>query len=511
MDLKECRIEIDRIDKQLVQLLEERMNVAGEVIRYKERKALPILDSGREGEKLDALACLCSEDALPYIRQIMKDIMQQSRKYQDDHRMKYGLLGKTLGHSHSPLVHRMLGGYEYGLFERDEEQLEAFLEGAVFKGINVTIPYKRAVIPYCSELSERARACSSVNTIINRDGQLYGDNTDYAGLRYVIEQSGIEVCGKALVFGSGGVSGTAKACLADMGADPVVIISRSGENNYQNLDRHADAQIIVNATPCGMYPNAGVSAADISQFPGLRAVYDLIYNPLRTKLMLDAERLGIPAFGGLAMLVAQAAEGCRLFTGQEITAEKTAEVIRQLQNSLEHIILIGMPGCGKTTVGEVLAKRTGRTFIDLDDAIRDGTGRRPEEIIVEDGRDIFRRIETETLWSILREGLRPGGEEVPRDASGGGIILAAGGGIVEREENRDLLRENGRVIYVKRPLDQLPSDGRPVSQADGVAAVYERRRERYESWSDLHIDNTSPEEAAEKILAQTGIGTETES
>lgn len=488
-DLKECRAEIDRIDRELIRLLEERMDTVHDVIRYKERKGIPILDSSREDEKIRELACLCREDTLPYIRQILQDIMAASRTYQQDHRLRFGLLGKTLGHSHSPEVHRMLGGYEYGLFEREEDQLEEFLRSGTFEGINVTIPYKRAVMPYCDSLSDRAKACRSVNTIVARGGKLYGDNTDYAGFLYVLQESGVPIGGKALVLGSGGVSGTVAACLRDMGADPVVIISRSGEDNYENLDRHSDARIIANATPVGMYPNAGVSPVELSRFPDLAAVYDVIYNPLRTQIMLDAERLGIPAFGGLPMLVAQAAEGCGLFTDQQIPRERTAAVIRQLESSLENIVLIGMPGCGKTTVGRILSEKTGRRFIDLDEAILNFDGRRPEQIIVEDGRDVFRGIETRLLRSIVRD-------------EGTGFILAAGGGIVEREENRDLLRENGRVIYVKRSLEDLPSDGRPVSQADGVAAIYERRRKKYEGWSDLQVDNTTPEEAADAILTE---------
>lgn len=487
-DLDACREQIDRIDRQIVELLEERFDVVSDVIRYKERKDLPILDAAREQQKLEALAGICSEQKRGYMEEILKKIMEESRRFQAEHPLRYGLLGSTLGHSHSPAIHEMLGGYEYGLFERKPDRLDAFFEENTWRGISVTMPYKRDVIKYCDEISETARACSSVNTIVRRSDKTTGYNTDYDGFRYVVEQSGIDLSGsKCLVLGSGGVSGTVCQVLKDLGADPVVIISRTGEDNYGNLDRHRDAEVIVNTTPLGMFPKAGQSAVDVTDFPALKAVYDLIYNPLRTKLMLDAEAAGIPAFGGLAMLVAQAAKAAELF-GYPLK-KSVKEACAALRQGLENIVLIGMPGAGKTSVGQALAEKTGMDFVDLDEAIKEAQGRSPEDIIRAEGIDAFRGIETRALRRLTREG-KPG--QSP-------FILACGGGIVEREENRDLVRENGIVIWLERDLEDLPLDGRPVSQEDGPEKIYERRKHTYAAWSDLRVQCRGVEEAAEEI------------
>ena len=492
-DLQGCRDEIDKIDKKLAMLLEDRLDIARQVIRYKDQLGLQILDRTREEELIDGLRGFCREETLTYIQHNFEKIMAESRRFQEDHRLKFGLLGKNLGHSHSPRVHGMLGGYDFGLFDRDEEQLDDFLKNGAFKGLSVTMPYKRAVMPYCEELSERAKACNSVNAIVRRDdGTLYGDNTDYYGFKYTVESSGVDVSGaKALVLGSGGVSGTVINVLRDLGADPIINISRSGEDNYENLDRHSDAQIIVNATPVGMFPKAGVSPIDLEMFPECRGVFDVVYNPLRTKIMLDAKARGIPAFGGLKMLVAQAAAACELFTGKAVEDWEIDAVTNRLQTELEHIILIGMPGCGKTTAGRILSTKTGREFYDLDEQIRAESGRIPEEIIREDGIDAFREIETETLRKIVRDPSRQNTES--------GLVISTGGGIVERDENRELLQENGWIVYVQRPLEDLPTENRPVTQSDGIEAIYDRRHGKYEDWSDFEVDNKNPVETAEII------------
>ena len=493
-DLKDLRVEIDAVDSEITRLLEQRFDIVREVGRYKERKGLPILDASREQEKIEKLKSLCESGKAPYAAGVFEEIMAQSRAFQQDHKLQYGLLGSTLGHSYSPQMHKIIGGYEYGLYERRPEQLDEFFSEGTFKGISVTMPYKRDVIKYCSELSEQARRCGSVNTIVRReDGTYYGDNTDYYGFRSTVESSGIDVAGaKTIVLGSGGVSGTVINVMKDLGADPVTVISRTGPDNYTNLERHYDAQIIVNTTPLGMYPNAGEAAIDIRDFPDCRAVFDLIYNPLRTRLMLDARKAGIPAFGGLQMLAAQAAKASQMFLGEDMDLEaKTDLAVGRMRQGIENIVLIGMPGCGKTTKGRKLAELTGRTFIDCDDKIREDYGRTPERIIKEDGIDHFRDLEVETIRKVMRRG---------PDASGDtpGIIFATGGGCVEREENMVPLLENSFVVYLKRELSQLPRKGRPVSQTDGTEAIFERRREAYESWSDFQVDCNR--RAAEEIL-----------
>ncbi len=515
IDLKQYRMRIDEIDQSIIELLQMRFDVVHEIADTKQRKGLPVYDPQREQEKLDALANLCAEEKRTYVSEILKKMMEESRRYQKDHPIRYGLLGRTLGHSHSPAIHEMLGSYSYGLFEREPEQLEEFFGDGAWRGISVTMPYKRDVMKYCDALSDIAKACNSVNTIVRRaDGSLYGTNTDYHGFRDTVEKSGIDVCGrKTLVLGSGGVSGTVVKVLEDLGASPVVIISRSGADNYENLDRHTDTQIIVNTTPLGMFPNPGAAAVDVQDFPQLEAVYDLIYNPLRTKLLLDAKTAGIPAFGGLYMLVAQAAKAVELFAQAAREAQKAQKAkedaaqdpdspavprhisrdqwidgaYRSLLQQLQHIVLIGMPGAGKTTIGEALAKRIDGQFVDLDGVIAVRMGRTPEQIIRQDGIEKFRKIETKMMRMVLRSG---------KDR----FILATGGGCVEREENRELLQENGYVIWLKRPLVDLPVEGRPVSQQDGVEEILKRRAPAYEAWSDLQIDVTGVPETIDAIL-----------
>ena len=482
-ELRDYRREIDRIDKELVALLEERFDAARDVIRYKALKGMPILDTVREKEVLDSISSLCREDTLPYMKNNFEQIIAESRRFQAEQRADYGLLGEGLSHSYSPQVHGMLGGYDFALFDVPQQDLDEFMEARNFKGLSVTMPYKKSVMPYCDEISDCAKKCGSVNTIVVReDGRLFGDNTDYAGFKYVVEKSGISVKdAKILIMGTGGVSGTAINVLCDLGAGEIINISRTGENNYENIKKHSDAEIIVNTTPVGMYPEAGKSLIDLDDFPACRAVFDIIYNPLRTKLMLDAELRGIPAFGGIDMLVRQAAEACRIFTGREVPEEKADEVLRKLRYDLENIVLIGMPGSGKTSVGRELAERLGKAFADVDEQIMESTGRTPEEIITEEGLSVFRQIETDVLHEIVRSGR-------------GGLVISAGGGIVERDVNRELLRENGNVIYLKRPIEELPIDGRPVSQALDMKELFERRHSKYELWSDLIIENNSEHE-----------------
>lgn len=482
-DLVDYRREIDRIDKELVALLEERFDAARDVIRYKALKGIPIRDSAREKEVLDSISSLCREDTLPYMKNNFEQIIAESRRFQAEQRAEYGLLGEGLTHSYSPQVHGMLGGYDFALFDVPERDLDEFMEAKRFKGLSVTMPYKKSVMPYCDEISDCAKKCGCVNTIVvQEDGRLFGDNTDYAGFKYTVEKSGIDIKdAKVIIMGTGGASGTVINVLCDLGAGEIINISRRGDNNYENIKRHADAEIIVNATPVGMFPEAGKSLVNLEDFPSCRAVFDIIYNPLKTKLMLDAERLGIPAFGGIDMLVRQAAEACRIFTGREVPDEKTEEVLQKLRYELENVVLIGMPGCGKTSVGRELAQRLGKDFADVDERIKESTGRTPEQLITEEGLAVFRQIETDVLSEIVRSGK-------------GGCIISAGGGIVERDINRELLRENGKVIYLKRSLDQLPIENRPVSQAVDLKELYERRHSKYELWSDIIIENNSVHE-----------------
>ena len=329
--------------------------------------------------------------------------------------MQCGLLGRKLGHSYSPQIHAMLGSYGYALFEKEPEALEDFLKNGNFTGLNVTIPYKKDVIPFLDELSDRAKRLGAVNTIVRKpDGRLIGHNTDYFGFETMLADSGIDVQGKkALVCGSGGASNTAVAVLREHGAH-VVILSRSGPDNYQNLERHADAALIVNATPVGMYPNVdGAAIEDLSLFPKLEGVLDLIYNPARTKILLAAEKCGLKTENGLKMLVAQAKESAEWFSGAKIDDGVISTIYSSLWAQMENVILIGMPGCGKTTVGTILSGILGKKFLDADTELEARAGRPITEIIPRDGEAAFRKLESDVLKDLGKQS---------------GLVIATGGG-----------------------------------------------------------------------------------
>lgn len=402
--------------------------------------------------------------------------------------MRCGLLGRTLGHSYSPQIHSDLGDYSYELFEKEPEELENFLKNGDYTGLNVTIPYKKTVLPFLDELSPTAQKMGCVNTIVHReDGSLYGHNSDFFGFQSLVRHSGIAVAGKkALVLGSGGASNTAVKALEELGAVPVVI-SRSGENNYQNLWLHKDASIIVNTTPVGMYPNTGASPLDLSIFPHLEGVLDVIYNPARTQLLLDAERLGIPNENGLWMLVAQAKESAEYFTGETLDDAIIETIYRKLCAQMQNIVLIGMPGCGKSTIGAVLAKKLNRVLMDADERIVSLAGKSIPEIFAQDGETVFRSWETKAL------------EETGKQS---GLILATGGGCVTRQENYPLLHQNGAIVYLRRNISLLPKDGRPLSQKNSLDAMYQTRRPLYEAFADFTADNNgTPEDTVKSILA----------
>lgn len=404
---------------------------------------------------------------------------------------KFGLLGRKLVHSYSPAIHACLGDYEYSLYEREPEEIEDFLRNGPLDGMNVTVPYKKAVIPYLDELSPIAQKLGAVNTIVRRNGKLIGHNTDYFGFQMLLDTLPLDFeREKVLVLGSGGASNTAVAVLRDRLAN-VVIISRSGENNYTNLHLHRDARIIVNTTPVGMYPDTGKAPLDLENFPLLRGVVDVIYNPARTQLLLDAEALDggkerIHSRNGLLMLVAQAKEAAEWFTGLEISNDVIGPILEKLESEMQNIVLIGMPGCGKSTVGSILSEKTGRRFVDADAEIQRMAGKSIPEIFAQDGEESFREWETKVLSELGKQS---------------GLIIATGGGCVTRERNYPLLHQNGRIFWIVRNIEALPTDGRPLSQANSLAEMYRVRQPLYDKWKDWVIDNNGrPEEAAGRIL-----------
>lgn len=390
--------------------------------------------------------------------------------------LKCGLLGEKLGHSYSPQIHSMLADYEYELFEKSSEELEDFLKSGEFDGLNVTIPYKKAVMPYCAELSPTAAQIGSVNTIVRRsDGSLYGDNTDAFGFENLIVHNGIEVKGKkALVLGTGGASVTAQAVLKNLGASEVVVISRRGEDNYENIAKHRDAEIIANTTPVGMYPNNGKAAVDLTQFPKLSGVLDVVYNPARTALLLQAERLGIPCAGGLYMLVSQAKRSCELFTGKSIPDSEIDRIERVLSHQMQNIVIIGMPGSGKTTVSTMLAEKLGRKIFDTDTMVAEKAGVTIPEIFAAQGEVGFRRLETEATAEVGKLS---------------GNIISTGGGVVTVAENYELLHQNGVIVWIERDTNKLACDGRPISLSSDLNELYAARLPLYERFADIKADN----------------------
>lgn len=403
--------------------------------------------------------------------------------------MKSGLLGRKLGHSYSPQIHALLGCYSYELFEKEPEDLADFLRNGDFTGINVTIPYKKDVIPYLDELSSTAMRMGAVNTIVRReDGTLWGHNTDYFGFYSMVQHNGLILSGKkVLVLGSGGASNTAVKVLEDLQAN-TVIISRSGENNYQNLHLHADAAVIVNTTPMGMYPNTGVSPINLKDFPKLEGVLDVIYNPARTQLLLDAENLGIPCENGLWMLVAQAKEAAEYFGGTLLDDSIIESIYKTLSAQMQNIVLIGMPGSGKSTVGKALAKSLGRSFVDADAEIVKLAGKSIPQIFSEGGEDAFREYETQVLSELGKKSC---------------LVIATGGGCVTKQRNYSHLHQNSRIVWLKRDLDRLPTEGRPLSQSNKLTQMYEVRRPLYEAFADCIVDNNNTlEETIQTLCAK---------
>jgi len=401
--------------------------------------------------------------------------------------MRCGLLGRKLSHSYSPQIHSYLSDYTYLLYEKEPEDLKNFLKSQDFDALNVTIPYKKDVLPYCDELSPAAQKLGAVNTIVRReDGTLIGHNTDYFGFLSTVQKIGISVWGKkVLVLGTGGASATAVAVLKKLGAN-VITISRSGENNYKNIAKHGDAHLIVNATPVGMFPNNNTSPLSLSDFPQLEGVIDMIYNPARTALLQEATTRGVIAENGLWMLVAQAKESAEWFTGKIISDAVIPSIYKKLSLQMQNIILIGMPGCGKSTVGTFLAKHLGRKFVDADSYLEEKAGRQIPDIFVKDGEEAFRQLETQTLKELGKQS---------------GLVIATGGGCVTRTENYPLLHQNGTIIWLQREVETLPTDGRPLSQQNNLQDMYHCRQPMYQAFSDYIVQNNSTVSAAtEQII-----------
>ena len=406
---------------------------------------------------------------------------------------EYGLVGEALSHSHSPEIHEMLSGKEYALIEVPRDEIDAFFDKRDFVGINVTIPYKQTVIPHLDMIDSVASEIGAVNTVVNRGGKLTGYNTDHEGMSAAISRAGIELSGKkVMILGTGGTSRTAEYVAKRGGAKEMVKVSRSGRDGAVTYDDayrlHSDADVIINSTPCGMYPDTDASPIDITRFPSLNGVFDAIYNPLKTRLITDAESAGIPCSGGLYMLVYQAVRSSEYFNGKKYPDGTADEVYSYLYRKLENVVLIGMPSSGKTTVGRIVAHSLGREFFDTDVIIERNEGKSIPDIFKEYGEEYFREAEAKAVREV---------------SSRQSCVIATGGGAVLKEENVEKLRQNGKLYFLDRPLDELIATAdRPLSS--DRAALEERWRERYgiyRSVCDMIIDSSGgAEDAALEIL-----------
>lgn len=420
----------------------------------------------------------------------------------------YGLLGRKLGHSWSVPIHQALGCKDYRLIELEPEALEGFLRREDIGGLNVTIPYKRDVMRLCDVIDPAAEAIGSVNTLVRRDGRLWGYNTDIDGFLYMLRRADISLKGKKVVIlGSGGASLTAQAAARQEGAREITVVSRTGPDNYENLpERRADAQVLINTTPVGMWPDMEGQPVDLKLLRRVTAVADVIYNPWRTSLLLQIDDLwrewddycviGVPPAecgaphvyhesGGLPMLVQQAKRAEELFFDRPIPDGETEKIIAQLWQNQTNIVLVGMPGSGKTTVGRALARLSGKPFVDLDEELVRRTGRPIPKIFAQEGEAAFRDLESRILAETC---------------AGSGQVIATGGGAVLREENRRAMRRTGRVYCLRRRLEDLPTEGRPLSQAGKLEEMARVRRPLYDAASDMSIENhTAAEETAARI------------
>lgn len=400
--------------------------------------------------------------------------------------MKATLIGKTLRHSFSAEIHRALGT-DYDLTELTETELDTFMKDPPVDCFNVTIPYKEAVMPYLDELDESAKYVGCVNTVKRAGDKLIGYNTDIDGMAYLFSRAGVSLTDKTVVvLGSGGTSKTARALAKREGAKKVYLVSRTGEYNYENIGRLTDAEILINTTPVGMFPRDGLSAVNPAIFPNLIFVADPVYNPLRTYITEQAREIGVKASCGLSMLVYQAIKAEEIWTGKKISDDVTEKIVSALAAQKDNIVLVGMPSCGKTTVGRLVAEKTGKTFVDLDEEIVKREGRTIPKIFTEAGEEYFRKVESEVAREVL---------------SGGGQVVSTGGGTPVAEKNRYEIRKNGFVVYLTRPLDRLVADGRPVSKNEGVERIFAERDGIYRDVADAIIANDkAADETASEVV-----------
>lgn len=487
-DLNELRGKLDDIDNSILDLFEERIATCREIGNIKRETGTDVYVPAREEEKLQKVKELAGFESRPYVETLFKTLMDLSKDHQ--RLPAFGVLGRTLAHTYSPEIHSLFdSSYSYSVIEREPEELDSLFSNGVFKGFNVTIPYKKDACARCDELDDASRTTGSVNTVVFEDGKVKGWNTDYFGFIYMLHRKGISVGGKkVLVLGTGGAASAVFYALDTLGAAEIYKCDLETEINYSNVyDKAGDAQVIVNCTPVGMFPKVDNRLLDLTKFASLEACADVVYNPSRTRFLQDAEELGLKTCGGLAMLVAQAYKSSRIFAGDiegasalgnhdksiPSEAEEAIEkVIRVLENRMKNITIIGMPGSGKSLLARNIAKATGRTLVDLDLAFAEKFGQTPAEVLSGPGEDVFREMECEIAAEFLPQS---------------GLVISCGGGIVTRDVNKFYVRCNSNVFYLERPLTALTDKNRPISQLHGVEKLYSQRKDKYESWCDYRF------------------------
>lgn len=474
------RKEIDLLDEKLIDLYIERLKLTDQVGAYKARKGLDLEDKKREKEIVDRFVG-SYPDYKREIEDIYREIFKTSKKRQEkiivEKSLSYGLLGEHLGHSYSPEIHKYLGGYDYGLFEVKKEDLKAFLEEDQLKGLNVTMPHKINVLPYMDGLSYEAKKIGAVNTIKFKNGRLYGYNTDYYGVKKMILRKNIQIKNKkVLVLGTGATSQTVTAVLEDFKAKTIDYVSRKGPIDYENMYDLEGIEVIVNTTPVGMYPDNGRSLVDLARFKSLEAVVDVIYNPFETRLVFDAKKMGLKASGGLAMLVYQAKKTVEIFLDSKISDRECEKLIGKMYREKRNIVLVGMPGSGKSTIGRKVAKILGLDHIDTDRYFEEKYGMAPSQALKKLGESSFRDMEEEVVREV--------GQMTNK-------VISTGGGVVTRRANHYPLKQNGYIIYVKRSVDKLSTRNRPLSQGgpNHLVKMEEERREFYEEFADIAVNN----------------------
>ena len=491
-NLDESRKNLDEIDSQIVHLLEKRMEISKEIGILKLNNNLKTEDSGREDQVIKDLENKIAPEFKSSIKPIYGEIFKESKKIISrvkNENFKFGLIGESLSHSKSKEIHQLFGRYDYNLKNLKQNEVEGFFEKKNFRGINVTLPYKELSIKYLDQVDPLAREIGAVNTIVNKDGELFGYNTDYLGFDYSLKYFDLDLKDKKiLILGSGGASKMVQKLVADRGAKRLVVISRMGENNYENLGKFNDFNVIINASPVGMYPNNMECKVDLKIFKNLEAVIDLIYNPLNTKLILDGKKLGIKTMNGLLMLVAQAFFAAELFLDEQLDESLIEKIYFKIKSDMENIALVGMPSCGKTTMARLLSEKLNRDYFDTDKLIQEREGKIPE-IFENKGEKYFRDFETKVL------------EELSKKT---GIIIATGGGTPLREINRDLLLQNSLVIYLDRDIKNLETEGRPLSKnLETLEKMYGERNKIYQEISHIKIKVIEDEEKTlEKILEE---------